>query len=62
MLGPQVPLIGKVQDRYLQTLLIKLERSSELTHRKNSIASHIKEVETSKAYGHLIIQADVDPL
>ncbi|MDD2570391.1 MAG: primosomal protein N' [Bacteroidales bacterium] len=62
VLGPQVPLIGKVQDRYLQTLLIKLERSSELTHRKNSIASHIKEVETSKAYGHLIIQADVDPL
>jgi len=62
VLGPQVPLVGKIQDKFLQTLLIKLERSAELTQRKNTIASLIKEMEASRDFGTLVIQADVDPL
>jgi hypothetical protein len=54
--------VGRIQGKYIQTLLIKLERNQELIFKKNSLASLIQKFEERKQYGSLVIQADVDPL
>jgi len=62
VMGPQAPLISRIQGKYIQNILIKLERNPELQNRKKAIASLIKTFINKKTYGSLIIQADVDPL
>lgn len=60
--GPQIPLVGRIQGKYIQTILIKLDRNPQLIIRKKNIASLIQQFEQRKLYGSLVIQADVDPL
>jgi primosomal protein N' (replication factor Y) len=62
VMGPNPPLVGRIQGKYIQTLLVKLERNQELILRKNKLASLIQHFEERKQYGSLVIQADVDPL
>lgn len=62
VMGPHPPLVGRIQGKYIQTLLIKLERNQELILKKNRLASLIQTFEERKQYGSLVIQADVDPL
>ncbi len=62
VMGPQSPVVSRIQGKYIQNILIKLERNPALHIRKKAIASLIKNFIDKKTYGSLIIQADVDPL
>ncbi len=62
VMGPQSPIVSRIQGKYIQNILIKLERNPELQIRKKAIASLIKNFIDRKTYGSLVIQADVDPL
>jgi primosomal protein N' (replication factor Y) (superfamily II helicase) len=62
VMGPQTPVVSRIQGKHIQNILIKLERNPELLIRKKTIASLIKNFIDKKTYGSLIIQADVDPL
>lgn len=62
VMGPQTPVISRIQGKHLQNILIKLERNPELLIRKKAIASLIRNFIDKKTYGSLVIQADVDPL
>jgi primosomal protein N' (replication factor Y) len=62
VMGPQAPIVSRIQGKYIQNILIKLERNPELQIRKKAIASLIKEFTDKRTYGSLVIQADVDPL
>jgi hypothetical protein len=61
-MGPQTPVVSRIQGKHIQNILIKLERNSELLTRKRAIASLIKNFTDRKTFGSLVIQADVDPL
>jgi primosomal protein N' (replication factor Y) len=61
ILGPQSPLIGKVQQMYLMTLLIKLPRTPEITVSKKIIGEVIQEMRSDRRYGKLFVVPDVDP-
>jgi len=62
VMGPQTPVVSRIQGKHIQNILIKLERNSDLLVRKKAIASLIKNFTDQKTYGSLVIQADVDPL
>lgn len=62
VMGPQSPVVSRIQGKFIQSILIKLERNPELHIRKKTLASLIKQFIEKKVYGSLIIQADVDPL
>jgi len=62
VMGPQSPVVSRIQGKHIQNILIKLERNPELLIRKKAIASLIKNFIDKKTYGSLVIQADVDPL
>ncbi|HBB90297.1 MAG: primosomal protein N' [Bacteroidetes bacterium GWF2_49_14] len=62
IMGPNPPVVSRIQGKYIQTILIKMERSHELILQKKSLASLIRNFESKKLYGSLVVQADVDPL
>jgi len=61
VLGPQSPLVGRVQQMHLMTLLIKLPRTAEIGKNKEQIARAIEKTRSDKSYGKLFIIPDVDP-
>jgi len=62
VMGPNPPLVSRIQGKNIQTILIKLERNPLLILRKKNLASLIRNFEDKRLYGSLVIQADVDPL
>jgi primosomal protein N' (replication factor Y) len=62
VLGPQSPAVSRIQGKYIQNILIKLERNPDLVKRKRAISAQVRAFLNKRTYGSLIIQADVDPL
>jgi primosomal protein N' (replication factor Y) len=62
VMGPQSPVVSRIQGKHIQNILIKLERNPELLIRKKAIALLIKNFIEKRTYSSLVIQADVDPL
>jgi primosomal protein N' (replication factor Y) (superfamily II helicase) len=62
VMGPIPPIVSRIQGKYIQSMLIKLERNPQLINRKKDLASLIRKFELKKRFGSLVIQADVDPL
>ncbi len=61
VVGPQKPLIGRIQNLYLQKTMLKLENNLALTKVKNIIREAINTVLSHPGFKAVIIQADVDP-
>lgn len=61
VLGPEFPLISQIQQWYIKTILIKLERESPVVTAKNKIIEAIERVEKEKGASSLRIAVDVDP-
>ncbi|TAE46096.1 MAG: hypothetical protein EAY69_09485, partial [Cytophagales bacterium] len=61
--GPEAPLIGRIRNKYLFNILIKIERDNvDLKAVKQFIAQKIEDVITQKKYRQVQIVIDVDPL
>ncbi len=61
ILGPQSPAVGRVQQMYINYILIKLPRSYEMAARKDLISKTMEKIRSDKQYGKLFIIPDVDP-
>ena len=61
VVGPQYPVINKIQLFYLKTLLIKIEKTKSITQTKQIIAKSVNKLKTLDSYKSLHIIIDVDP-
>jgi primosomal protein N' (replication factor Y) (superfamily II helicase) len=61
VLGPEFPVISKIQLWYIKTLLIKIEKEKPLTKAKEMIRESIERLEKEKGAGGLKTVIDVDP-
>jgi primosomal protein N' (replication factor Y) (superfamily II helicase) len=61
VLGPEFPVISKVQMWYIKTLLIKIEKEKPLAKAKDMIQESIVKLEKEKGASALKIAIDVDP-
>jgi primosomal protein N' (replication factor Y) (superfamily II helicase) len=61
VLGPEYPLVSQVQQWYIKTILIKLERKLPVTGSKKLIGEVIEKIEKEKGASALRIAVDVDP-
>jgi primosomal protein N' (replication factor Y) (superfamily II helicase) len=61
VLGPEFPVISKIQLWYIKTILIKIERDKPLTKAKDLIQASIMMIEKMKGSSGLRISVDVDP-
>ena len=62
ILGPEEPLISRVQNYYIKDILIKLERNIDLPKAKMAIQQEIDRINEYKPFRSLIILPDVDPM
>ena len=61
VLGPEFPLISRIQSWYIKTILIKLERDSSVANAKRMISGAKERLEKEKGASSLRIAIDVDP-
>lgn len=63
LLGPGEPMISKIRNQFLMSLLVKVPRGSvELVALKNDIVESVQQVAKEKAYRNARIIVDVDPV
>jgi primosomal protein N' (replication factor Y) len=61
ILGPQAPVINRIQNMYLQTILIKVPKNNQQRNIKEIIQSRIDNIQTQAAFRSLRIHINVDP-
>jgi primosomal protein N' (replication factor Y) len=63
LVGPAVPMVGRVRNNYLQEMLIKLPRDTKvITQTKQLLRESFIKLQAEKQYRSVIIVPDVDPV
>lgn len=60
VLGPETPLVERVRNQYLFTVMIKLEKTLNLQGAKTFISEQVEEVSLNKSFSGIRIITDVD--
>ncbi len=61
ILGPQPPVINRIQNMYLQNILIKLPKTKSISHYKTLILNRIDAVKFQREFRSIVVQINVDP-
>ncbi|QQL50620.1 replication restart helicase PriA [Mucilaginibacter ginkgonis] len=62
VIGPEYPLVSRIRNYYIKTIMLKFERDSiSLSKAKDAIRSMILQFQTTKLSKGCIVQPDVDP-
>ena len=62
LLGPEVPLISRIQDRHLINFLLKIERGKPVEKPKEQLKAGIAALQQQAAFRSVEVVADVDPM
>ena len=62
VLGPQPPLIGRIQNLHIQQITLKLEKKASPSRSKEYIQATIHALIAQPQYRSVVIQIDVDPV
>jgi primosomal protein N' (replication factor Y) len=62
VLGPETPVVGRVQNWHIKHILIKLEKNKEIAEWKNQIREICDNLKNKPGYSTLQIIYDVDPM
>ena len=61
ILGPQAPVINRIQNMYLQTILIKLPKNKALSTYKKKIQNRLDAAKMQRDFRSIVAQINVDP-
>ena len=62
VLGPEYPVVGRIQLWFQKEILIKLPRDGKVQEAKNKIMAIINHAKLQPNNSNLIVYADVDPM
>ena len=62
VLGPEIPVISRIQTYYLENILLKIEKQASAQKAKTLLAEAIHNIRQLPAYKSLQVVADVDPM
>ncbi len=62
VLGPEYPIIGRIQNWYQKEIWVKLERDARLSNGKRQISEEISRIKSLPNNSGLIVFQDIDPL
>ena len=62
VIGPEFPLINKMQNYFLKTILIKFERVKELGKWKKEVLQIVFQLQAKQNYRSVQVNIDVDPM
>jgi len=61
ILGPEFPLVSRVQNWYIKHILVKIERGANLASMKELVRAKIENLQKTPSYRQVRVNADVDP-
>lgn len=61
VLGPSTPVINRIQNLYIQQIVIKLAKTDKLTFAKNNIKKWCNQLVEQKEFKQVVVIKDVDP-
>jgi primosomal protein N' (replication factor Y) len=61
VLGPETPIVSRVQTYYLENILLKIEKQASAQKAKSLLTEAIHNLRQLPAYKSLRVVADVDP-
>ena len=61
IMGPEYPLISRIQNLHLKSILLKIEKGKDLSRVKQLILSAIKEMQSKPEFRSMQHKLDVDP-
>ena len=61
VLGPEPPLVGRVQGLFIMNILVKINREQNLSRVKELINYYINGIKQQKEFYALVVSVDVDP-
>ena len=61
VLGPETPIISRIQNYYLENILLKIEKQADLKKVKTLLADAIQNIRQLPANKSLLVVTDVDP-
>lgn len=62
VLGPETPYISRINNQFLQNIIIKIEREASPTKSKKIISNHILDMLAKDQYKRVRVVIDVDPV
>ncbi len=62
ILGPDIPPIGRIQNKHIKQILVKIEINAPIHQAKQIIHNEIQGVISQRPYNTVHIQLDVDPI
>jgi primosomal protein N' (replication factor Y) (superfamily II helicase) len=62
VLGPEFPLIGRIQNRYIMNILVKIEKRANLPAARALISGEISALQSAPAFRSCQVYPDVDPV
>ncbi len=62
ILGPEYPLVSRIQNFYIKHILVKIERGPNVSALKNKIREKIEILQKTPAYRQVRVIVDVDPV
>jgi len=62
VLGPEYPMISKIKNFYIKNIMIKLEKSENLSTQKHEIIETINQFKGEASYKAVRVIVDVDPV
>lgn len=61
LLGPQPPVVGKIQNLHLQHMLLKLRKGTGLAQQKSFLLGKCRQLKQASGFSSLVVSLDVDP-
>ena len=61
VLGPEYPLVSKVKNYYLKSIMLKIEADKSFSEAKSIISFLLKHMKSNKMLGGCVVHLDVDP-
>ncbi|QQS52116.1 MAG: primosomal protein N' [Bacteroidota bacterium] len=61
LLGPQPPVVGKIQNLHLQHMLLKLSKGTGLAQQKSFLLGKCRQLKQASGFSSLVVSLDVDP-
>ena len=62
VLGPDVPAVGRIQNKFIKHLLLKVEVNASFERAKHLLDDMIRQIRGSEGMKSLLIYLDVDPM
>ena len=62
ILGPDIPPIGRIQNKHIKQILVKIEISAPIHQAKQIIHNEIQSILSQRPYNTVHIQLDIDPI